>query len=402
MNMPSDNMNWTETQQQRNMYSRMSGPSSEGGNNGISTQGITKHTLYNMKRKDPKLQAPFRKNVMISSKIWQNSKEGKIAMDRMKDRLILLWNASTYTNLRMLKPEQKKHLALWEHIVNCRDEDCKRTHCQSSCRVIRHFRRSKLLNQRSTCKLWGKIIKQIYRKSCINNHMTSKQYGTIQMERTKQIDSISIFDSGKNHPSTSYKPKRISKLASNSQTMTKYVEQGAMPQKRRCTRIRFSKSVKGGLGADSVVQAIKTKNTKNVLNKKMQNDHAMLSEIRSFPTGKYIFEEEQRQEIVDTSIALLNLKKRKWGNITTDTNSTPVKVAKIVCASNTERDYPKLIISPKTRYEKALLSDTGVVFTGRCILEEEEKTKRCSASIALLSLKKRTDDIMATDTNRTS
>jgi len=313
-------------------------------NSDTTTPIIHKHIMLNAKLKDFKLRAPLHKKEMISAKVWQKSKEGNHIMNQMQKRLILLWSATTWKDLQILEPKQKIYLALWEHIVNCRDEACKRPHCQSSFRVLYHYKRCKLLNQRSTCKLCGPVMKCIRKNSSRNNYWTSKQHGKIQMEKTKQIASSPIYDSDKNQPLTTG-------LTSSSQTVTKFGERNAVPQKRRCTIVRWSKSVKGGPGADSVVQAIKTKNTKSACTQNMQHKKELLSDIGSIFAGKYILEEKERKEIVDTSIALLSLKKRVWGNITTNTNSTPEK-AKIVSTSNTDKDYPKLLISPKIRRER--------------------------------------------------
>jgi len=291
-----------------------------------------KHIMVNAKLKDFKLRAPLLKNAMISAKVRQNSKEGDRTINQMQKRLITLWSATKWKDLQILEPKQKIHVALWEHIVHCRDKACKRPHCRSSCLLIRHFKCCKLLNQRFTCKLCGPVMKCIGKNSNSNNYLTSKQHGKIRTEKMKQIGSSPIYDSDKSQPLTSNKRKEISGLTSGSQTVIKFGERNAVAQKRRCTIVRWSKSVKGGPGADSVVQAIKTKKAKTACTQNMQHQQVVLSDIGSIFASKYILEEEERKEIVDTSIALLSLKKRVWGNITTDTNSTPEKMAKIVCA----------------------------------------------------------------------
>ena len=63
---------------------------------------------------------------------------------------------------------------------------------------------------------------------------------------------------------------------------------------------------------------------------------------------------------------------------------------------------PNLMISSKVQYEKPVLSNIGSVFTGRYILEEEERKEIFDTSIVLLSLKKRTWDNIAPDHNITS
>jgi len=143
------------------------------------------------------------------------------------------------------------------------------------------------------------------------------------------------------------------------QAMKKKSTNYSVTQKQRHTTIRWDKSVKDGLRVESVMPTIKVKSVKNpplliqqvqkytrtqtsesdicnpniIISPKMQHEKTALSDIGSAFTGRCSLEEE-RKDIVGASIALLILKKRLWDNTGADTCGSPMKVAKIVCASN--------------------------------------------------------------------
>jgi len=204
--------------------------------------------IYNAKHRTPKLQVSLRKNAIIN---------------QMQQRLILLLSAcKKCKDFKTLQPKEEKYLALWKHIQDCQDKDCKRIFCKSTCRILHHYKYCKLSNQASTCKVCSPVMKYIAQESCDDNILTSKKNCKAHMEKLKQMASIMIYDSSKNKPSISYTPKRISETSS-AQTVVTRVEHNSFPQKQRCNIIRWKKSVKGGLGIDSVAQAMKTKDTKN-------------------------------------------------------------------------------------------------------------------------------------------
>jgi len=363
------------------MYIRSIGSSTEGDTSGTTTPTNPKHTMTIMK--DPKLKAPLRKNAMIRAKIWYSSKERNRVLNQMQRRLIILWSACVrYKDLQILQPKQDKDLALWEHILNCRDKDCKRTRCQSSCRIMRHFNRCKLLNQRSTCKLCSPVMRHIIRKSCVDNRLSSKQYDKNPiMEKKKQMGCIMIYDSSKNQPLTGYKPKQITGV-------TKRIRCSDLPQKRQkrqCTVIRWSKSVKGGLGADSVLHNINIEDTKNAFTQKhccatIQCDKCIKVGMRAYSAVQGV-----KVNGVKNSPLLLQ-HAQKYARTKT------CKKGQEIGAWN-----PNLTASSKTHHEKQILSGISNVFTGGYIMEVEEKREIFDTSIALLSLKKRKWDNITTE-----
>lgn len=261
----------------------------------------------------------------------------------MQRRLILLWNTcKTYKDSQTLNPTQTKTLDLWEHIQDCRDKDCGRKHCWSSCRILDHFHRCKVSNRRSACKLCAPVIQYFTRDSCGNNKVTNRQDSEIQMETKKQFNQISDG----NKPSIGYTLKRVPEEIRNSQTAVTSAKRNTLSQKQRCIVIRCDKSVEGGHEEDLVPHAIQTIDVKKqpLLLQGVQpytNKQAYKREkarnIRNpnciIPSGRRSvnnslsdtsikFEvscitKEDRKDVVAASILLIGMKKRTWGEMVT-------------------------------------------------------------------------------------
>jgi len=251
----------------------------------------------------------------------------------MQRRLILLWNACTiYKDLQNLHPTQKTTFELWEHMQYCREEDCERKFCRSSCRIVGHFNRCKVSNRRSACELCAPVIKYIAKEYCDSRQLMSSQHCKIQMEMRVKRDALS--------------------------------------QKQCCTVIRWDKSVKGGREEDSVTQVTQTNDVKKrpfvlqgcnqctnkktykrekarniripnrIISSGMQSANTSLVDICSTRAACCTIEEE-REEIVDASRVLMRLKKRTWCRMFTDhnTTSTSTMLENMLSTSTSRKDF---------------------------------------------------------------
>jgi len=285
----------------------------------------------------------------------------------MQKRFILLWNACTkYKDLQTLQPTQKNALELWGHIRYCRDEDCKRKYCSSSCCIVGHFNQCRESNRRSTCKFCAPLVKYIAKESSGNKKLMNRQHDKIQMEMKKQSDQI--LDGNK--LSIKYNSKRIPEEVRHLKTTVTRVKRNVISHKQRCTVIRWDQSVKSGQGEDSVAQVIqrndmkkrplllhgvqrytnkqtykkgKTRNIRNpnrIISSGMKSANTSLSDIGNTFVASCIMEEEKK-EIVDASMILLELKKRTWGEMFTEDNTTSTSM--MVVDSLSTSNYKKTL-----------------------------------------------------------
>jgi len=147
---------------------------------------------------------PIGEKVKNSAEFKQSYEEGQYVMHEMRQRLILLWNACTkYKYLRILHPKQKKALELWEHMQDCCDKKCKRKYCRSSRLMLAHFQHCKRSNKCLSCKLCAPVAICIAQDSNSTCKITNKQHGPIR--KRKQMDQDLMYKAHKKKTSVSDK-----------------------------------------------------------------------------------------------------------------------------------------------------------------------------------------------------
>jgi len=167
-------------------------------------------------------------------KIQRPSRVEKSTMHQMRQRLLHLRNACTvyqHSDVNTLSSKQKSILQLWEHVQNCRDRDCKRKYCKSSCLLLEHHFCCKRLGKDSKCKLCGPV--KIHVERCCR--------GVDQLKNNNKCDDQDSSTSSVSHP----KKETIGE-AEISPIAGKCLKTNTFPHKKRCYVVRWDKSVKGG------------------------------------------------------------------------------------------------------------------------------------------------------------
>jgi len=253
-----------------------------------------------------------------SVKIHRFSKKEKSRILHMRQILLGLRNACQiyqYSDINNLHPKQKNTLKLWEHIQDCRDKDCKRKYCRSSCLILEHYFRCKRSNKSTKCKLCAPVERYCRRANQLTNNEKSTR-------KRKHMDQFSINNQSNNALSIGYKQKQIPEEAEKSQIAGK---RHKLNTERRRYVIRWDKSVKGGEEEDSLVPALcceaqhmnkrisnqeacKTLNINDVTTSKKNSSKSSFEDLMEVFVGSSILEEDRRK-IVDASITLTSLKK---------------------------------------------------------------------------------------------
>jgi len=167
-------------------------------------------------------------------KIQRPSKVEKSTMHQMRQRLLHLRNACTiyqHSDINTLSSKQKSILQLWEHVQDCRDKDCERKYCKSSCLILEHYFRCKRLNKNSKCKLCGPV--EIHIERCCR--------GVKKLKNNKKCD-----DQGNSTSLISHQKKETSGEAQISQIAGRCLKAKTLPHKKHCNVVHWDKSVKGG------------------------------------------------------------------------------------------------------------------------------------------------------------
>merc|ERR1740123_456618 len=134
---------------------------------------------------------------------FTNKEESRVR--RMRQILLRLRKACTiyqHSDINTLHPKQKNILHVWEHIQNCRDKDCKRKYCKSSCLILEHYYRCMRSRQCSKCKLCAPVDRYCRRV----NQLTYDE--NCETRKRQNVDQFSINDQFHNALSIESNSKR--------------------------------------------------------------------------------------------------------------------------------------------------------------------------------------------------
>jgi len=258
-----------------------------------------------------------------------------------------------------------KHCTLLNHASTCKlcsrvmryiaQNSCNDNHLTSKQHGKTHVEKMEWLGSTVICESDKNKTSSSYKPKRISEVTSTVQRTTTRVKKNSlpQKQSYTNFRWNKN-------PNGTIGIDSVIQAMKTKDTKTAFTQKQRRATVRWDKSVTGGIRADSVVHAVKAKgvqkatlllqqiqtyarthtckigeerdewNLNHIITSKIQHEKTALSGIGSTFKDRLIPEEE-KEDRVSASIALLILKKRTWENIGNgSTSSTPMKVAKIV------------------------------------------------------------------------
>jgi len=259
-------------------------------------------------------------------KIQRSSKKEKSTEHKMRQRILILRKACTiyqHSDINTLSPKQKSILQLWEHIQDCRDKDCKRKYCKSSCLILEHYNRCKRLNKSSKCEICTPVESRIERYSRMNQLTNNQKCAT---RKRKYTNTFSTNDQGNNTSPIRYKEEKISEEGQMSQIAGKRLKSNTLPNEHQRKEIRWHKSVKGGIEKYPVVpvpccqvqhrnkqiskreKAYKTRNSNDMIISEKNNLKPSFQDSKEVSVRSFILQED-RKKIIDVAITLMSLKK---------------------------------------------------------------------------------------------